>query len=59
LQDYGTAPTTTVERDFSQVGELAPGTTVYLDVLVSGLESDVDIGAVIDEEAFPVLDEVP
>ncbi|MFT4958852.1 MAG: hypothetical protein ACI9EZ_002186 [Halobacteriales archaeon] len=57
LRDYGTDLTATVECDFSQVDELTPGTTVYVNVRVSGLEADVDIGAVIDDETFPVLDE--
>jgi len=57
LREYGTDVTAAVECDFSQVEELTPGTTVYVNVRVSGLETDVDIGAVIDEETFPVLDE--
>jgi hypothetical protein len=57
LSEYGTDVRATVECDFSQVEELTPGTAVYVNVRVSGLEEDVDVGSVIGEETFPVLDE--
>jgi len=57
LRDYGTDLEATVECDFSKVEELTPGTTVYVNVRVSGLEEDVDVAAVIGKESFEVLDE--
>ena len=57
LQDYGSELTATVECDFSQVEELAPGTTVHVNVRIAGLDEAVDIASVTGEETFPVLDE--
>jgi hypothetical protein len=56
LEKYGSDVSATVECDFSQIEELVPGTTVYVNVRVSGLEEDVDVRAAIDDETFPVLD---